>query len=143
VARTVSDDRLLAEIRQVHAVNYGVYGARKMWWQLRRSGYDVARCTVERFMRDAGLAGAVRGKKVRTAIVNPDHQRAGDLIRRDFTAEQPNRRWVAIHCRLSRASSLPSATTTGRPGRVGKICRRYVSCAGGPPGRTESRPRPW
>jgi putative transposase len=87
--------RLLELIRRIHADNYGVYGARKIWWHLRRTGHEVARCTVERLMRQAGLAGAVRGRKIRTTITNPDHQRAADLIRRDFTAERPNRRWVA------------------------------------------------
>ncbi len=93
--RTVRDERVLAEIGRVHASNYGVYGARKVWQQLRREGHPVARCTVERLMRTAGLVGVVRGKKIRTTITNPDHQRPGDLIRRDFTAGRPNRRWVA------------------------------------------------
>jgi putative transposase len=94
-ARTVADARLTAEIIRIHADNYHVYGARKVWRQLRRDGRVVARCTVERLMRAAGLAGAVRGRKIRTTLNNPDHHRPGDLIRRDFTAGRPNRRWVA------------------------------------------------
>jgi putative transposase len=94
-ARTVADTRLLAAIRRIHTSNYGVYGARKIWRQLCRDGHPVARCTVERLMRQAGLAGVVRGRKIRTTLANPDHHRAGDLIRRDFTAGRPNRRWVA------------------------------------------------
>lgn len=94
-ARAVSDARLSEQIRRVHAANYGVYGARKVWRQLRRDGVDVARCTVERLMRDAGLRGVVRGRKIRTTVTDPGHERAGDLVARDFTAATPNRCWVA------------------------------------------------
>lgn len=62
------DAELIERIRRVHAENYGVYGARKVWWQLRREGVPVARCTVERLMAKDGLQGAVRGKKRRTTI---------------------------------------------------------------------------
>ncbi len=72
-ARAVRDEQLLADIRRVHAANYGVYGAHKMWHELRREGIEVARCTVERLMRQAGLSGAVRGRKVRTTIADPGH----------------------------------------------------------------------
>ena len=94
-ARAVRDARLSQRIREIHAGNYGVYGARKIWWELRRQGEDVARCTVERLMRQAGLRGAVRGKKIRTTVADPAGQRAGDLLCRDFTARRPNRTWVA------------------------------------------------
>jgi len=94
-ARAVRDEQLLADIRRVHAADYGVYGARKMWRELRRKGIEVARCTVERLMRQAGLSGAVRGRRVRTTIADPGHQRAGDRLNRDFTAQRPNRTWVA------------------------------------------------
>jgi putative transposase len=78
----------------VHAENYGVYGARKVWWQLRREGIDVARCTVERLMARDGLQGAVRGKKRRTTIPDGQADRARDLVDRDFSAPAPNRLWV-------------------------------------------------
>jgi putative transposase len=94
-ARQVRDEQLLVQIRRVHADNYGVYGARKVWCQLRREGHRVARCTVERLMRRAGLAGAVRGKKVRTTVADGAGQRAGDRVNRDFTAARPNRTWCA------------------------------------------------
>jgi putative transposase len=94
-AREVRDAQLLADIRRIHADNYGVYGARKMWYELHRQGRKVARCTVERLMRTAGLAGARRGKKIRTTTADPGHERAGDLVNRNFTAERPNRTWVA------------------------------------------------
>ena len=59
--RTLRDTELTGQIRRIHEANYGVYRARKVWHQLRREGIDVARCTVERLMRQAGLAGATRG----------------------------------------------------------------------------------
>jgi putative transposase len=94
-ARQVRDEQLLADIARGHAGNYGVYGARKIWRQLHREGTRVARCTVERLMRHAGLAGAVRGRKVRTTVADPAGQRAADRVNRDFTAKGPNRTWVA------------------------------------------------
>lgn len=71
-----------------------VYGARKVWTQLNREGVAVARCTVERLMRELGLAGvcAVR-KRPRTTVAGVE--RPGDLLERDFTADAPDRRWVA------------------------------------------------
>jgi putative transposase len=94
-ARQVRDGEVLQHIRRIHATNYGVYGARKVWHQLRRENVPAARCTVERLMRADGLAGARRGKKIRTTIPDPGHQRAADLVQRDFTAARPNRCWVA------------------------------------------------
>jgi putative transposase len=94
-ARTLADAGLLEQIRRVHADNYGVYGARKMWRQLHREGIPAARCTVERLMRQAGLRGVVRGRKIRTTITDPAHPRAADLVGRDFTAARPNCCWVA------------------------------------------------
>lgn len=75
--------------------NFGVYGARKVWRQLRREGVEVARCTVERLMRELGLRGAVRGATRRTTVADPLAGRAPDLVKRDFSAEAPNRLWVA------------------------------------------------
>lgn len=50
------------------AENFGVYGVRKVWRRMNREGFAVARCTVERLMRDLGLQGVIRGKLVRTTI---------------------------------------------------------------------------
>ena len=94
-AREQRDALLLNEIRRVHAGNYGVYGARKVWLQLNREGIAVARCTVERLMREDGLAGAVRGKVKRTTIADPAGPRARDLVRRNFAPPAPDRLWVA------------------------------------------------
>ena len=96
-ARAVRDARVRAEIARMRAEYEEVYGARKTWLELNRRGLAVARCTVERVMREDGLHGARRGKKVRTTIAGngPGHERAADLIGRDFTAPAPDRRWVA------------------------------------------------
>jgi putative transposase len=73
-----------------------VYGARKVWRQLRREGIEVARCTVERLMKELGIAGAAAArKKPRTTVPGEASGRPADLLARDFTAPAPNRRWVA------------------------------------------------
>ena len=94
-ARARRDEQLKAAITRVHQDNYGVYGARKVWLALNRQGIPVARCTVERLMRELGLAGARRGKKVRTTIPGPAAARPADLVQRQFTRPAPDRLWVA------------------------------------------------
>ncbi|MDQ3576119.1 MAG: IS3 family transposase [Actinomycetota bacterium] len=89
-------DRVLAEkIEQVHEANYSVYGARKVWAEMNRQGADVARCTVERLMRETGLRGLLRDKSPRTTKPAAETGRPGDLVERDFTATRPNQLWVA------------------------------------------------
>ena len=88
------DDDLKVDIARVHEDNYGVYGARKVWRQMHREGIPVARCTVERLMRDLGLAGVRRGRKRRTTRPDPSAVRAPDLLERNFTADRPNHKWV-------------------------------------------------
>lgn len=94
-ARTVRDIELTATIKQVHEENYGVYGARKIWHELRRTGVPVARCTVERLMRAAGLRGLLRDKSPRTTRPAAETDRPRDLVKRNFTATRPNQLWVA------------------------------------------------
>jgi len=95
-ARSIRDEELKGQIRRVHAENYGVYGAPKVWAQLNREGIRVARCTVERLMREIGLRGTVRGKVKRTTIAGGDvAARSRDLVDRDFGVSAPNRLWVA------------------------------------------------
>jgi putative transposase len=94
-ARLIRDEKLKRDITRVHAENFGVYGAEKIWAQLNREGIRVARCTVQRLMRDLGLRGAVRGKQWRTTKVDPTAVRPRDLVDRRFTAPAPNRLWVA------------------------------------------------
>jgi len=93
--RARRDAVLCEEIEQIWQENRRLYGARKIWRQLRREGIEVARCTVERLMRQLGLAGAVRGRKLRTTIPDEVVARPADLVQRDFTAIQPNQLWVA------------------------------------------------
>ncbi|MBC6456726.1 IS3 family transposase [Actinomadura sp. HBU206391] len=100
-ARAVRDERLKGELRRIWDGNYQVYGAYKMWRELNRQGILVARCTVERLMRELGISGARRGKKVRTTIRDDGHERAADLLKRDFTATRPNQRWVADFTHVS------------------------------------------
>jgi putative transposase len=96
-ARAVRDEELIPLIIRIYNENYQVYGARKVWQELHRQGHEVARCTVERLMRQLGLRGVSRGRaRHRTTV--PDRVGAAgrpDLIQRDFTAPAPNQRWVA------------------------------------------------
>ena len=66
--RAKRDEALKIEVRRVFEENFRVYGARKVWRQLRREGFTIARCTVERLMASLGLQGVIRGKPVRTTI---------------------------------------------------------------------------
>jgi transposase InsO family protein len=93
--RTKRDAELRVEIARVHAENFGVYGARKVWRQLKREGLEVARCTVERLMRAMGLQGAVRGKRIRTTVPDPAQPCPRDKVNRQFQAPAPNRLWVS------------------------------------------------
>jgi transposase InsO family protein len=94
--RLIRDAWLLEEIERVWKENRSVYGARKVWLQLKREGIPVARCTVERLMRKNGLHGVVRGRRYKiTTIVDEAAQRPADLVKRDFSADRPNRLWVA------------------------------------------------
>jgi putative transposase len=102
-ARACRDAELLVQIRRVHAdrrLGRGVAGVRKVWHLLSRDASvierfgPVARCTVERLMRADGLAGAVRGRKVRTTAPDPAAARPPDLVDRDFGAAAPNQLWI-------------------------------------------------
>jgi transposase InsO family protein len=94
-ARKLRDEELKVEIHRVHAENFGVYGARKVWRQLHRKGSSVARCTVERLMGDLGLEGVRRGKPHKTTTPEAAAARPADLVERDFSATRPNQLWVA------------------------------------------------
>ncbi len=93
--RAVRDAALREEVERVWKENFGVYGARKVWRQLLREEVDVARCTVERLMREMGLRGVVRGRKAKTTVPDELAERPLDLVQRDFTADRPNQLWVA------------------------------------------------
>ena len=93
--RTKRDAMLREEIKRVWEDNFQVYGARKVWRQLNREGIKVARCTVERLMKDMGLKGVIRGRKIRTTIPDESANRPADLVCRNFIALRPNQLWVA------------------------------------------------
>ncbi|HAX0079991.1 TPA: IS3 family transposase [Escherichia coli ZH071] len=93
-AHAQRDDWLKREIQRVYDENHQVYGVRKVWRQLLREGIRVARCTVARLMAVMGLAGVLRGKKVRTTVSRKTVA-AGDRVNRQFVAERPDQLWVA------------------------------------------------
>jgi transposase InsO family protein len=94
-ARARRDTALRVEVRRVFEANFRVYGVRKVWRQLRREGFDVARCTIARLMRAMGLAGVIRGKPVRTTISDRSAPCPLDRVNRQFSAPAPNRLWVS------------------------------------------------
>ena len=94
-ARAQRDAELCEKIKRIFDKNFGVYGARKIWHQLRREGEQVARCTVERLMRAMGLQGVRRGKTVRTTVSDPAAPCPRDRVNRNFTAARPNMLWVS------------------------------------------------
>jgi len=94
-ARARRDMALKSEIARVFAENFEVYGVRKVWRQLQRESFDVARCTVERLMRGMGLQGVIRGKPVRTTISDKAAPCPLDHVNRQFHAPRPNALWVS------------------------------------------------
>ena len=93
--RAKRDEALKPEIQRVWDENFKVYGARKVWLQLNREEFEVARCTVARLMKGLGLQGVRRGKKVITTIPELVEDRPRDAVNRDFSVERPNALWVA------------------------------------------------
>ena len=93
--RARRDARLMQEIKRVFDENFQVYGARKVWRQLLREGYSVARCTIERLMRVMGLQGVIRGRKPRTTMSDKAAPCPLDHVNRQFQAARPNLLWVS------------------------------------------------
>ena len=114
--RTQRDAWLTTQIHRVWDEHFGVYGARKIWRQLLREGIAVARCTVERLMRQMGLEGAVRGRTFKTTVADDALVQPADLVKRAFTATRPNQLWVAdlsspsTSSRLNHSSLCSSST---------------------------------
>jgi putative transposase len=94
-ARAKRDELLRPEIKRVWQTNMQVYGADKVWKQMNREGISVARCTVERLMKQLGLRGVMRGKRVRTTIADAAGARPLDRVNRQFRADRPNQLWVS------------------------------------------------
>ena len=93
--RLQRDAELRGSIRRVWEQNFHAYGARKVWKQLHREQIPVARCTVERLMRQEGLRGVVRGRRKRTTIANDLFEKPLDRVQRRFVASRPDELWVA------------------------------------------------
>jgi len=94
-ARAKRDEALSGQIRRVWDDNFQVYGARKVWRQLRRDGEQSARCSVERLMHRMGLRGVIRGKGLKTTVADKDADCPLDHVKRQFQVERPNRLWVS------------------------------------------------
>ena len=94
-ARAKRDEVLKQEVKRVFETNFGVYGVRKVWRQLLREGFEVARCTVARLMRQMGLKGVIRGKPVRTTISDKAAVCPLDHVHRQFHAPAPNLPWLS------------------------------------------------
>jgi transposase InsO family protein len=93
--RAKVDEMLSPEVERIWNENFQVYGVRKVWRQMRREQFDVARCTVQRLMKRLGLRGVIRGKTVRTTISDPKAPCPLDRVQRQFKADRPNRLWVS------------------------------------------------
>ena len=93
-ARKARDAVLLPILLALWTANYKVYGARKLWKAARRAGHDIGRDQVARLMRELGIRGVRRGRRVFTTRRDDQAARAPDLVGRNFTAERPNALWV-------------------------------------------------
>lgn len=114
-ARAKRDEALKDEVRRVFDANFRVYGVRKVWRQLQREGFDVARCTVARLMKAMGLEGIIRGKPIRTTVSDKAAPCPRDHVNRQFHAPRPNMLWHLRRdldwlrlCRLRRRGLCPS-----------------------------------
>ncbi|WP_237233957.1 IS3 family transposase [Rothia nasisuis] len=105
-ARSLSDQLLIPELIKIHQENYGVYGVRKMWQAMRRAGWAVGWDQTYRLMRAAGLQGVHRGRKPVTTRPATVLDYRLDLVNRCFTADAPNRLWVADFTYVRTASGF-------------------------------------
>jgi len=93
--RAQRDEAMRPVVRRVFDANFKVYGVRKVWRQMQREGFQIARCTMERLMRDLGLQGVIRGKPVKTTISDKAAPCPLDQVYRQFHAPAPNMLWVS------------------------------------------------
>jgi putative transposase len=93
--RAQRDEAMKPEVQRVFDSNFKVYGVRKVWRQMQREGFDIARCTVERLMKKMGLQGVIRGKRVRTTVPDKAAPCPLDHVNRKFRVERPNVLWVS------------------------------------------------
>ncbi len=117
--RAKRDEVLKGEVQRVFEENFRVYGVRKIWRQLKREGFEVARCTVARLMRAMGLEGIVRGKTVRTTVSDKAAPCPLDRVNRQFCAPEPNVLWVSDFI----LGSSPRTGSMSRPGQASSMLR--------------------
>ena len=120
------DLELKPQIARVFAENFAVYGVRKVWRQMQREGFTVARCTVERLMREMGLQGVIRGKPVRTTVSDKAAPCPLDHVNRQFNAPAPKivRRVVTKGRRWSSSTSTVSPLGSVISTALGSLTRR-------------------
>jgi putative transposase len=93
--RVRRDEEICQAIQRIFEENFQVYGARKIWQQLKREGQGVARCTVERLMKRLGLQGVIRGKPIKTTLSDKKSPCPLDKVNRNFQVPRPNQLWVS------------------------------------------------
>ena len=126
-ARAKRDMALKLEVRRVFEENFRVYGVRKAWRQLQREGFDVARCTVERLMREMGLQGVIRGKPIRTTVSDKAAPCPLDKVNRQFHAPAPNRLWVSDFDQCEKRSDLATRQINRQSDQPRKRVRHAVN----------------
>jgi putative transposase len=104
-ARALRDAVMMPILLALFSANYKVYGAHKLWKAARRAGYDIGRDQTARLMRQLGIRGVSRRRKVRTTVPDDNAGRPADLVERDFTADAPNELWVTD---LERHEAFPN-----------------------------------
>jgi putative transposase len=109
--RAQRDEAMKPEVRRMFDANFKVYGVRKVWRQMQREGFDIARCTVERLMRELGLQGVIRGKPVKTTVSDKVAPCPLDQVNRQFHAPAPNMLWVSDFTYLATWSGCASSTS--------------------------------
>lgn len=130
-ARQRRDVALAAEVRRIWSENFQVYGVRKIWRQLARDGFDVARCTVARLMRQMGIKGAVRGKALRTTVRDPSAPCPQDRVNRQFHAPAPNVLWLSDFTYGAPRPGWSGVHMTGMQRRKEELNERLALCCEG------------
>ena len=128
--RAQRDEAMKVEVRRVFDANFKVYGVRKVWRQMQREGFDIARCTVERLMRDLGLQGVIRGKPFKTTVSDKTAPCPLDQVNRQFHAPAPNMLWVSDFTYVATCVNRRSIGTPYRRAKGPPLLRWWVVDAG-------------
>ena len=113
--RSRRDAELRPHIQRVFDANWQVYGVRKIWRQLHREGFDVARCTVARLMKAMDIQGIIRGKPHKTTIPDKKPPCPLDKVNRQFRVPAPNMLWVSDFTPMPVASSAGGSAPRPMP----------------------------